>query len=123
MTALYTDAHLPSPGELSKNLCNYEEERAVLFDEAAVFDGLIREGKFQEFSNSYLFDLTMEEQEQDEELLFLKYSVERDEKYRIRTEIVRKADGTKIVRKIPYTDAARTHVEKIKHWEEVLRAQ
>ena len=123
MTALYTDAHLPSPGELGKNLCNYEEERAVLFDEAAVFDGLIREGKFQEFSNSYLFDLTMEEQEREEELLFLKYSVERDEKYRIRTEIVRKADGTKIVRKVPYTDAARAHVEKIKHWETVLNEQ
>ena len=41
MTALYTDAHLPSVGELSKNLCNYEEERAVLFDETAVFDELI----------------------------------------------------------------------------------
>ena len=123
MTALYTDEHLPSPGELSKNLCNYEEERAVLFDEAAVFDGLIKEGKFQEFSNSYLFDLTLEEQEKGEELLFLKYSVERDEKYRIRTEIVRKADGTKVVRKVPYTEAAKAHVEKIKYWENVLGEQ
>ena len=123
MTALYTDAHLPSVGELSKNLCNYEEERAVLFDETAVFDELIKEGKFQEFSNSYLFDLTLEEQKADEELLFLKYSVERDEKYRIRTEIVRKADGTKVVRKVPYTDAAKAHVEKIKHWEKVLGEQ
>ena len=123
MTALYTDEHLPSPGELSKNLCNFEEERAVLFDEAAVFDGLIKEGKFQEFSNSYLFDLTLEEQKCEEELLFLKYSVERDEKYRIRTEIVKKSDGTKIVRKVPYTEAAKAHVEKIKHWEEVLKKQ
>ena len=123
MTALYTDEHLPSPGELCKNLCNFEEERAVLFDEAAVFDGLIKEGKFQEFSNSYLFDLTLEEQEAEEELLFLKYSVERDEKYRIRTEIVRKKNGTKIVRKVPYTDAAKAHVEKIKYWEKVLSEQ
>lgn len=123
MTALYTDEHLPSPGELSKNLCNFEEERAVLFDEAAVFDGLIKEGKFQEFSNSYLFDLTLEEQKAEEELLFLKYSVERDEKYRIRTEIVKRSDGTKLVRKVPYTEAARAHVEKIKHWETVLGEQ
>ena len=123
MTALYTDAHLPSPGELTKNLCNFEEERAVLFNEGAVFDGLIKEGKFQEFSNSYLFDLTLEKQKRDEKLLFLKYSVERDEKYRIRTEIVEKADGTKVVRKIPYTEAAKAHVEKIKHWEEVLGKQ
>lgn len=123
MTALYTDEHLPSPGELSKNLCNFEEERAVLFDEAAVFDGLIKEGKFQEFSNSYLFDLTLEEQIEEEELLFLKYSVERDEKYRIRTEIVKKSEGTKLVRKVPYTEAAKAHVKKIKHWETVLGEQ
>ena len=123
MTALYTDEHLPSPGELSKNLCNFEEERAVLFDEAAVFDGLVKEGKFQEFSNSYLFDLTLEEQKAEEELLFLKYSVERDDKYRIRTEIVKRSDGTKIVRKVPYTEAAKAHVEKIKHWEAVLGEQ
>ena len=123
MTALYTDEHLPSPGELSKNFCNFEEERAVLFDEAAVFDGLIKEGKFQEFSNSYLFDLTLEEQKAEEELLFLKYSVERDEKYRIRTEIFRKKNGTKVVRKVPYTEAAKAHVEKIKHWETVLGEQ
>ena len=123
MTALYTDEKLPSPGELNCNLCNFEEERAVLFNESAVFDGLIKEGKFQEFSNSYLFDLTLEEQKCEEELLFLKYSVERDEKYRIRTEIVKKSDGTKVVRKVPYTEAAKAHVEKIKHWEEVLKDQ
>lgn len=123
MTALYTDEHLPSPGELNTNLCNFEEERAVLFNEAAVFDGLIKEGKFQEFSNSYLFDITLEKQEEDEKFLFLKYSVERDEKYRIRTEIIKKSDGTKVVRKVPYTDAAKSHVEKIKHWEIVLNEQ
>lgn len=123
MTALYTDGHLPSPGELNTSLCNFEEERAVLFDETKVFDGLIKEGKFQEFSNSYLFDLTMEEQTVGEELLFLKYSAERDEKYRIRTEIVRKADGTKVVRKVPYDDKAVSHVKNLKHWEEVLGKQ
>lgn len=123
MTALYTDEHLPSPGELNTNLCNFEEERLVLFDEAKVFDGFIKEGKFQEFCNSYLFDLTSEKQEKEEELLFLKYSVERDERYRIRTEIVRKTDGTKVVRKVPYSEKSVSHVKKIKHWEEALRKQ
>lgn len=123
MTALYTDEHLPSPGELNRNLCNFEEERAVLFNESAVFDGLIREGKFQEFSNSYLFDITLEEEKKDGELLFLKYSVERDEKFRIRTEIVKKADGTKVVRKIPYGKAAVSHVKNMKHLETVLAEQ
>lgn len=123
MTAMYTDAHLPALGELHRNLYNFEEERLVLFDESKVFDELIKEGRFQEFSNSYLFDLTMREKEQEEDLLYVKYSVERAEKYRIRTEIVRTSDGTKVVRKVPYTESARSHVEKIKHWEEVLKKQ
>ena len=123
MTALYSDAQLPSAGELNKNFYNFEEERLVLFDETKVFDSLIKDGKFQEFSNSYLFDLTLEEPVQEEELLFVKYSVEREEKYRIRTEIVKKADGTKLVRKVPYTQKAAAHVKNIKHWEEVLRKQ
>ncbi len=123
LMTLYTDEYLPSPGELNTSLCNFEEERVVLFDEAKVFDGLIKEGKFQEFSNSYLFDMTMEKQEKEEELLFLKYSVERDECYRIRTEIVRRSDGTKLVRKIPCSEKSVSHVKKIKHWEEVLREQ
>ncbi len=123
LTALYTDEHLPSPGELNTSLCNFEEERVVLFDEAKVFVGLIKEGKFQEFSNSYLFDMTLEKQEKEEELLFLKYSVERDERYRIRTEIVRKSDGTRLVRKIPYSEKSVSHIKTIKHWEEILREQ
>lgn len=123
MAALYTDEHLPSPGDLNKNICNFEEERMVLFDEAKAFDELIKEGRFQEFSNSYLFDLTLEKQRQEEELLFVKYSVERDAKYRIRTEIVRKSDGTKIVRKIPYGDFSVSHVKQMKTWERELRSQ
>ncbi len=120
MTTLYSDEYLPSPGELHTNHCNFEEERIVLFDEAAVYDGLIKEGKFQEFSNSFLFDCILEEQKTEEEILFIKYSVERNEKYRIRTEIVRKADGTKVVRKVPYSEEAKAHVRNIKYWEEVL---
>ena len=123
MTALYTEEHLPSVGELNRNLCNFEEERMVLFDETKVFDELIKEGRFQEFSNSYLFDLALEEQNLEEELLFVKYSVERDEKYRIRTEIVRKSDGTKVVRKVPYGDLSISHVAQMKQWEQKLKKQ
>lgn len=121
MTAMYTDAHLPSLGELNKNKMNFGEERLLLFDETAVFDELIREGRFQEFSNSYLFDLFMEPQETEEELLYVKYSVERKESCRIRTEIVQKKDGTKVVRKVPYSEAAVGHVKELKYWETVLR--
>lgn len=123
MTAMYSDSHLPSVGELNKNKTNFGEERVLLFDESAVFDELIREGRFQEFSNSYLFDLRLKHSKAEEELLYVKYSVERGERYRIRTEIVRKADGTKVVRKVPYGEAAAEHVKNMKHWETVLRRE
>lgn len=120
---IYSDEKLPQPGELNCNLSNIEEERLVLFDEAKVFDGLIREGRFAEFSNSYLFDLTLEPQQADEEIIYVKYSVERAEQYRIRTEIVKKADGTRIVRKCPCSEAAASHVESISKKETLLKEQ
>lgn len=123
MTALYTDGHLPSVGELRIPEKNLEEEKICLFDEGKVFDGLIREGWFSQFSNSYLFDLTLEKQISEEELLFVKYSVEREASYRIRTEIVRKTDGTKIVRKVPYGEKAADHIKALKRWELLLKEQ
>ncbi|MGN0334328.1 MAG: hypothetical protein ACI4DV_01520 [Lachnospiraceae bacterium] len=120
MTEMYSDEKLPLPGELKTDFCNFEQERVVLFDEAKVFDGLIREGRFAEFSNSYLFDLTVEKTP-GEELLYLKYSVERDERFRIRTEIIKKADGTRVVRKVPVGDQSVVHVRNMKHWENVLK--
>lgn len=123
MTAMYTDSHLPSVGELNKNKTNFGEERVLLFDETAVFDELIREGRFQEFSNSYLFDLCVTPEDAGEELLYVKYSVERGENYRIRTEIVRKEDGTRVVRKVPYGEKASAHVKQMKHWETVLKKE
>lgn len=123
MTTLYTDGHLPAAGELRIPQKDFEEERLHLFDEGKVFDGLIREGWFPQFSNSYLFDLTLEPQDTEEELLFVKYSVERKESYRIRTEILKKADGTKIVRKVPYGEKAAAHVRALKTWEARLKEQ
>ncbi len=122
MTTLYTEERQPAPGEWKASL-NLEEERLILFDEAAVMDSLIRDGKFSDFADTYLFDLTLEKEASKEELLYLKYSVERREEFRICTEIIRKADGTKAVRKLPYTRAAEAHIRKLKHYEALLQEQ
>ncbi len=52
--AIYSDQYLPKPGELSNNMRNFDGERLVLFDEGKVFDGLIEEGVFPFYANSYL---------------------------------------------------------------------
>ncbi len=59
-TTIYSDDCLPKPGELSDNIRNYDNSRLVLFDEGKVFDGLIGDGIFQNFSNSFLVVLNKE---------------------------------------------------------------
>lgn len=53
-TSIYSDDYLPQKGELSNNSRNFDGARMKLFNEQSVFDGLIENGIFQYFSNSYL---------------------------------------------------------------------
>lgn len=52
--SIYSDEYLPKKGMLSNNMCNFDNERMVVFDETSVYDGLIEDGMFDIFSNSYL---------------------------------------------------------------------
>ena len=51
---IYSDEWLPKPGELNRNLQNFDRERMVLFNETKVYDEIIKNGMFPFFSNSYL---------------------------------------------------------------------
>lgn len=51
---IYSDEYLPKVGELNNNSNNFDADRIVTFDEAKVFDTIINEGKFPEYSNSFL---------------------------------------------------------------------
>lgn len=53
-TAIYSDKYLPKTGELNNNIRNFDKERMLLFDEEKVFNSLISENLFSEFSNSFL---------------------------------------------------------------------
>lgn len=59
--SIYSDAYLPRKGDLKENICNYDQRRLLLFDESKVFDTLIDNGLFPEFSNSFLVLLGKEE--------------------------------------------------------------
>lgn len=105
MTTLYSDAYLPGKGELSNNLRNFDRDRMLLFHEKSAFDGLVEDGLFSVFANSYLaviggsFDVK-----------YVKYSNDRDPQYAIRTQISREKNGEAVVRKYPLGEAAREHV-------------
>lgn len=51
---IFSDDYLPKANELTMNHRNFDFDRVELFDENKVYAGLIEEGLFSEFSNSFL---------------------------------------------------------------------
>lgn len=51
---VYSDDFLPARGDLTANMCNYDNDRMFLFHEEQVYDSLIADGLFPQFSNSFL---------------------------------------------------------------------
>jgi len=105
MTALYSDGRLPGKGELSNNMRNFDRDRMVLFDEKNAFDGIVEEGMFPLFSNSFLAVIG-----KDFDIEYVKYSNDRAPEYAIRTEIARDGQGEISVRKYPMGKRAEEHV-------------
>lgn len=109
MTTLYSDRRLPEPGELTTNLRNLDRSRLLLFDEKNAFDGIIRDGEFPLFSNSYLLLIGKEES-----LVYTKYSNDRAPEYSIRTDIMEK-NGERYVEKHALTMEAEEHLSGIQY--------
>ncbi|MCD7836546.1 MAG: class I SAM-dependent methyltransferase [Lachnospiraceae bacterium] len=108
MTALYSDEYQPGKGELTDNIRNFDRDRMLLFDEKNAFDGIIEEGVFPFFSNSFLVVTG-----KNQDIKFVKYSNDRAPEYAIRTQIMRSADGRKAVRKYPMSDRSSEHVRQM----------
>ncbi|MBR1930497.1 MAG: class I SAM-dependent methyltransferase [Lachnospiraceae bacterium] len=107
MHTLYSDAYLPGRGELSDNMRNFDQDRMVLFDEKNAFDGMVEDGLFSVFANSYVAILG-----NGFDVKYVKYSNDRAQEYRIRTEIAR-VDGQPRVRKYPMSKEAYEHVRNM----------
>ncbi len=105
MTTLYSDVYLPGKGELSNNMRNFDRDRMVLFDEKSAFDGVVEEGLFSLFANSYIAVLG-----KGFDIKYVKFSNDRAPEYAIKTEISRDERGEISVRKYPLSEAAKEHV-------------
>lgn len=116
MTTLYSDEYLPDEGELSNNKRNFDRDRMLLFDEKSAYDGLLEDGLFPVFSNSYLL-VTGE----GFDTKYVKYSNDRAPEYAIRTEISKDAGGMFHVRKYPAGEASLAHVRGMERSYESLR--
>lgn len=105
MTALYSDDYIPGKGELSNNMRNFDRDRMVLFDEKNAFDGVVEDGLFSLFANSYIAVIG-----RGYDIKYVKYSNDRAPEYAIKTEICRNDRGEISVRKYPLCEAAGEHI-------------
>lgn len=99
--AVYSDNYLPQPGELNRNICNFDRDRLVLMDEGKVFDQILQDHLFPLYANSFFVEVTKPgiDESQPEQLLYTKYSSGRSKQFSIQTRIVRGRDGKNIVYK------------------------
>ena len=54
---IYSDEYLPKRGELNMNISNFDRQRLQLFDETKVYDTLLDNELFPQYSNSFLVTL------------------------------------------------------------------
>lgn len=110
---IFSDEYLPQRGMLGDNNKNFDNSRMVLFDEEKVYNSIIDNDMFPFFSNSFLVTLSKNSLDNEERVIYSKFSNERVENFQIRTDIIKNEQGKKIVRKIPLDSEAVTHVQNI----------
>ncbi len=105
MTLLHSDAYLPKFGELQDNVRNFDRDRMVLFNEKHAYEDLVKDGMYQDFANSFEVILGP-----GFDTIYSKYSNDRVDEFKIRTDIAIDRAGRKIIKKFPLTEAAREHI-------------
>lgn len=115
---VFSDEYLPKVGELNTNLQNFDRDRMLLFDEAKAFDNIIREGLFPLYTNSFLVEIG----NSDNNVVYEKYSNDRDDRFSICTDIV-KENGQFKVRKYGASDKKYDHAVNVAKWSDGLKKQ
>ncbi|WP_081779913.1 class I SAM-dependent methyltransferase [Butyrivibrio proteoclasticus] len=105
MTLLHSDDYLPKFGELQDNVRNFDRDRMVLFNEKHAYEDLVKDGMYQDFANSFEVILGP-----GFDTIYSKYSNDRVDEFKIRTDIAISRTGRKVIKKFPLTEAAKEHV-------------
>ena len=117
MTMLYSDSRLPQRGELCLNDRNFDRDRLKLFDEKAVFEGIIEDNSFDQFSNSYLVVLG-----DDIGVEYARYSNDRADEYKICTELLN-INGDRLIKKRMLSERGAAHMQAMReHYDALLDA-
>ncbi|MCR4657090.1 MAG: class I SAM-dependent methyltransferase [Lachnospiraceae bacterium] len=121
---VFSDHRLPEIHELNRNLNNFDMDRLVVFDEGKVFDELINDGLFAEFSNSFLVTATKASLSADNEEdvfssdrpIYAKFSDERNSLHRIATVIYEEpaiSQPNRGVKKLSISEGSKQHIENL----------
>lgn len=114
VSSIYSDRRLPGGSELTENIRNFDRDRLLLFDEKEAYDGILEDGLYPVFANSYEVVVGPALP-----VSYVKYSSERAPQYRIVTRFEELPEG-RVVRKIPLTGEARAHVARMARMAEKL---
>ncbi len=109
MTLLHSDYYLPKFGELQDNVRNFDRDRLVLFNEKHAYEELVKDGMYADFANSFEVIIGP-----GFDTIYSKYSNDRVDEFKIRTDIAIDRAGRKVIRKFPLTEAAKEHVFMIR---------
>lgn len=112
---IYSDRYLPDKGELNTNIRNFDADRLVTFDEEKVFDALIEDGMFADFSNSFAIIASEKDlrEIEPEVPIYVKFSNERAPQFRVSTLISLKDGISRKVYKGAINVKGNKHIEDI----------
>ena len=96
---IFTKGSLSADG-FSRNAWNFNARRLELFSERQMAATLCREGVMDRFMNSFLIEAACAAPQSsgDEEILYVKLSADRSERFRIQTVICRSAGEKKVIK-------------------------
>lgn len=118
---LFSDDRLPQKDELVKYFYdNFKYEDLNLLDEGNLWNNIIKEGQFPFFTNSYFVEVLFQEEKKDR-VIYSKVSGDRADDFKIRTDIIKKIDGSLFVRKNALTSKSFSHINNIEMIEKNLQ--
>ncbi|MDO4284423.1 MAG: class I SAM-dependent methyltransferase, partial [Eubacteriales bacterium] len=107
-SVLFSDRRLPQASELTENIRNFDRDRLLLFDEQKAYHGIVDDGLYPVFSNSYAVVIG-----EPLPVSYCKFSGDRAPQYRIQTELRTGENGERQIVKRPLTPEAAAHVERL----------
>ncbi len=117
---VYSDAYLPKEGDLTDTIAAYDFPDYPFFDMGAAYDQAVRDGRFDQYANSYLVIWRKNGARiQEDGPAYIKYNRTRREEFQLKTVIY---GNRRQVEKSALTEEGREHIARFTSQYEPLSA-